>query len=184
MHTVDINISNAENVIDKALSLLERQSVFVCLFFFVVATMNRALLRPSYDGLIIHAVEQANKYKREKGEESGGAFWAVSHYSDGCDQMSCVTSWCRAYHNTSGYCFISAARLPRPDSRLHCADGKCGLSVIPLRRAFDCHREPIVSVRKKKGVFTWVVLGFIRRVAELNVEVDVEDGVAVLIPRD
>lgn len=33
-------------------------------------------------------------------------------------------------------------------------------------------------------MFTWVVLGFIRRVAELNVEVDVEDGVAVLIPRD
>lgn len=110
----------------------------------------------------------------------------MSHYSDGCDQMSCVTSWCRAYHNTSGHCFISAARLRRPESRLHCADGKCGLSVIPLRRAFDCHHEPIVSVRKKekKSVFTWVVLGFIRRVAELNVEVDVEDGVAVLIPRN
>lgn len=112
--------------------------------------MNRALLRPSYDRLIIHAVEQASKYKCEKGEESGGAFWAVSHYSDGCDQMSCVTSWCRAYHNTSGHCFISAARLRRPESRLHCADGKCGLSVIPLRRAFDCHHEPIVSVRKKE----------------------------------
>lgn len=40
------------------------------LFFLSWGTVNRALLRPSYDGLIIHAVEQANKYKCEKKGES------------------------------------------------------------------------------------------------------------------
>lgn len=34
------------------------------------------------------------------------------------------------------------------------------------------------------GCFTWVVLGLVRRVAQLNVKVHVQDGVAVLIPRD
>jgi len=33
-------------------------------------------------------------------------------------------------------------------------------------------------------MFTWVVLGFICRVAELNVKVDAEDGVVAMVPRD
>ena len=40
----------------------------------------------------------------------------------------------------------------------------------------------IVSV--KHVVFTWVVLGFLRRVAELNVKVDAEDGVVAVVPGD
>lgn len=46
--------------------------------------------------------------------------------------------------------YICGSAAEAVDSRLHCVDGKWGLSVIPLRWAFDCHREPIVSVRKKK----------------------------------
>lgn len=29
---------------------------------------------------------------------------------------------------------------------------------------------------------TWIILGFVRRVSELNVKVDVEDGVVVVVP--
>lgn len=51
-----------------------------------------------------------------KVEKSGGAFRAVSHYLNWYSQMSCVTSWWKAYHNTSGHynIFASAASLQEP----------------------------------------------------------------------
>lgn len=94
--------------------------------------------------------------------------------------MSCVTSWWKAYQNTSGHCniFASAASLRELIVSLI-------LLVANVARpsSFElCRLLLIVSF--KCVVFTWVVLGFIRRVAELNVKVDAEDGVAVVVPRD
>lgn len=95
--------------------------------------------------------------------------------------MSCVTSWWKADQNTSGHynIFASAATTAGVDCQFHFADTKCGSSVIIWGRL---RAGLIVSV--KCVVFTWVVLGFICRVAELNVKVDAEDGVMAVVPRD
>lgn len=55
-------------------------------------------------------------------------------------------------------------------------------SSFELRRLLRAWLPLIVSV--KRVVFTWVVLGFVRRVAELNVKVDAEDGVVAVVPGD
>lgn len=40
------------------------------------------------------------------------------------------------------------------------------------------------AARPSQLSLTWIVLGFVRGVPELNVKVDVEDGVVVVAPRD
>ncbi len=155
----------------------------------VVGTLQRVLwsLRAEHwctsKWSINHSSSQASiMWKVEK---SGRTFWAVSHYLNGYGQMSCVTSWWKAYQNTSGHwnIFASAAPLqelivsfilpvanvPRPSSFEPCSLLWAGLLLV-------------VSV--KCVMLTWVVLGFICRVAELNVKVDAENGVMAVIPRD
>lgn len=148
--------------------------------------MNRALLRPSYDDLIIHAVERANKYKCEK----MGRVWRSVL---GCEllfrrmrpDVMChllVSGpsqhiWPLFYIRGSAAAAWQSASLCRRKMQIICQSSAASIRLSP---GAGCLRKNI----KKKGVFTWVVLGFIRRVAELNVEVDVEDGVAVLVPRD
>lgn len=46
------------------------------------------------------------------------------------------------------------------------------------------HLAVVPPEARQSGCFTWVVLGLVRRVAQLNVKVHVQDGVAVLVPRD
>ncbi len=45
-------------------------------------------------------------------EKSGRTFRAVSHYLNGYGQMSCVTSWRKAYQNTSGHNNIITPAAP------------------------------------------------------------------------
>lgn len=75
------------------------------------------------------------------------------------------------------------------------------LSFCPQRSWLACHHlssaviccEPgcchcccclVIIFVKICVVFTWVVFGFICRVAELNVKVDAENGVVAVVPRD
>lgn len=58
-------------------------------------------------------------------------------------------------------------------------------------RVHHCRADLIFPSRGQKRrlvrdnpSLTWIILGFVRRVSELNVKVDVEDGVAVVVPWD
>lgn len=104
-----------------------------------------------------------------KVEKSVKMVWAVSHYLNGYGQMSCVTSCWKAYQNTSGHGNILLLCSATAGAACHfrSALGKCGSFVVMCL----CR-------------LTRVVLGFIRRVAELHVEVDAEDGIAVVVPGD
>lgn len=117
-----------------------------------------------------------------KVEKSGRYIYAGSHYLHRFGQMSCVTSWCKAHQNTSGHWNVSATA--GADCQFHFARGKCGSSVIvwALQSATGVRLLLIVSV--KRVVFTWVVLGFICRVAELNVKVDAKNAVLAVVPGD
>lgn len=50
-------------------------------------------------------------------------------------------------------------------------------------RLFPSHGQKRRLVRDNLSL-TWIILGFVRRVSELNVKVDVEDSVAVMVPWD
>lgn len=46
------------------------------------------------------------------------------------------------------------------------------------------HLATVPPEVSRSAGFTCVVLGLVRRVAQLNVKVHIQDGVAVLVPRD
>lgn len=46
------------------------------------------------------------------------------------------------------------------------------------------HLAAVPPEASQSHCFTWVVLGLVRRVAQLNVKAHIQDGVAVLVPRD
>lgn len=54
---------------------------------------------------------------------------------------------------------------------------------VGLNSLFPSRGQKRRLVRDNPGL-TWIILGFVRRVSELNVKVDVEDGVVVVVPWD
>lgn len=60
---------------------------------------------------------------------------------------------------------------------------RCHVSA-PVAGPITAHLASVPPEASQSRCFTWVVLGLVRRVAQFNVKVHVQDGVAVLVSRD